>query len=110
VDKQYRPVEVTGTTDGVCVPEDCLKNCSPIVQHGQCDYGADCKVTACRYPACPSGTFREVAGGPCVTKPSTCSTGDIVCTCPDKHGLWCHPACQFETQCAGSTNYDYPCP
>lgn len=60
-------------------------------------------------PLCPSGTFQETPTGPCISRPAECRTGDIVCNCPELHGVWCHPSCEFEQSCDHSHNISYPC-
>jgi hypothetical protein len=58
---------------------------------------------------CPAGQAPLVPGGPCSARPGFCESGDVVCSCAETHGIWCHPACQFPEFCSGNPNTDFPC-
>lgn len=52
--------------------------------------------------SCPSGQYPLSAGGACTPPtPSSCPNNWVVCTCPETHGVWCHPKCAYG-YCDGS--------
>jgi hypothetical protein len=48
---------------------------------------------------CPAGQYPLIENGPCSDDPTGggCDNGEIVCSCPETHGIWCHPSCEFGT-------------
>lgn len=63
---------------------------------GSCGQGVVCHRGQCGDPpdrSCPPGTAPIYPGGPCEEAPSSCAEGWVVCSCPDYHGVWCHPDC-----------------
>jgi len=86
----------------------CASGCCGSLQTGggACAPPNYCSSTSGR---CPPGTAPITPGGQCVSRPSSCANGAIVCGCPETHGEWCHLACKYPINCGGNSNPEYPC-
>lgn len=113
-------LEVNWNTVGVrcsdvcSVDSQCASACCASLTSGEraCSPTSDQNSYRCVSTAsgtCPAGTYRLVAGGPCVQQPRSCADGSIVCSCPQTHGAWCHPECEYPRNCGGGVNPRYPC-
>lgn len=100
---------------GLCAGTSCYPNSYWCGEDAQCCSGycigntCETRPSSPPAPECPAGTYKETDTGPCIPRPAACSTGDIVCNCPETHGVWCHPECEFELSCSGTPNPSYPC-